>query len=102
MSKPLIVTVPHNLGKEEATNRLKNGLARATSTLPMLSFEEEVWTGDRMTFKLRAMGQEAFGNVDVADQDVRIEITLPWLLQRFAEMIQGAIQSKGQVLLEKK
>jgi hypothetical protein len=102
MSKPLIVTVPHSLGKEEAIDRLKNGLGRATSTLPMLNLEEEIWTGDKMTFKLRAMGQEAFGNVDVADKDVRIEITLPWLLQRFGEMIQGAIQSKGQILLEKK
>jgi hypothetical protein len=102
MSKPLVVTVPHSLGKEEATNRLKSGLARATSTLPMFTLDEEVWTGDKMTFKLRAMGQEAFGNVDVADNDVRIEITLPWLLQQFAEMIQGAVKSKGQVLLEKK
>jgi hypothetical protein len=102
MSKPLVVTVPHSLGKEEAINRLKNGLARATSTLPMFTLNEEIWTGDRMTFKLSAMGQEAFGNVDVAEQDVRIEITLPWLLQRFGEMIQGAIKSKGQVLLEKK
>jgi hypothetical protein len=102
MTKPLVVTVSHSLGKEEAINRLRNGLARATSTLPMFNLEEEVWTGDKMTFKLRAMGHEAFGNVDVAEQDVRIEITLPWLLQRFGEMIQGAIKSKGQVLLEKK
>jgi hypothetical protein len=102
MSKPLVVTVPHNLGKDEAINRLKSGLARATSALPMFTLDEEVWTGDKMTFKLRAMGHEAFGNVDVAERDVRIEITLPWLLQRFGEMIQGAIKSKGQVLLEKK
>lgn len=102
MTKPLVVTVSHSLGKEEAINRLRNGLARATSTLPMFNLEEEVWTGDKMTFKLRAMGHEAFGKVDVAEQDVRIEITLPWLLQRFGEMIQGAIKSKGQVLLEKK
>lgn len=102
MTKPLVVTVSHSLGKEEAINRLKNGLARATSTLPMFNLEEEVWTGDKMTFKLRAMGHEAFGNVDVAEQDVRIEITLPSLLQRFGEMIQGAIKSKGQILLEKK
>ena len=102
MSKPLVVTIPHSLGKEQAIERLKSGLARATSTVPMFTLDEEVWTGDRMTFKLSAMGQEAFGTVDVAEQDARIEITLPWLLQRFGEMIQGTIKSKGQVLLEKK
>ncbi len=102
MSKPLIVTVSHSLGKDEAVNRLKNGLARATSSLPMFTLQEEVWTGDKMTFKMSAMGQEAFGSVDVAENDVRIEVTLPWLLQRFAEMIQGTIKSQGQILLEKK
>jgi hypothetical protein len=29
MSKPLIVSIPHRLGKEEALRRLKSGLASA-------------------------------------------------------------------------
>lgn len=102
MTKPLIVTISHGLGKEEAIARLKGGLARATATLPMFAMQEEVWTGDKMTFRMSAMGHEAHGSVDVAEKDVRIEITLPWLLQRFGEMIQSAIRSKGQILLEKK
>lgn len=102
MSKPLVVTISHSLGKAEAVNRLKGGLAKATTTLPMFSLDEEVWTGDRMQFRMSAMGHQAFGNVDVADDNVRIEITLPWLLQRFGEMIQGAIKQKGQILLEHK
>lgn len=102
MSKPLVVTISHSLGKDEAINRLKGGLAKASSTLPMFSIDEEAWTGDRMTFRMSAMGHQAFGTVDVADKDVRIEVTLPWLLQRFSEMIQGAIKSKGQILLEHK
>lgn len=52
-----------------------------------------------MTFRMSAVGHQAFGSVDVAEKDVRIEITLPWLLRRFGEMIQGAIKSKGQILL---
>lgn len=102
MSKPLVVTIPHSLGKEEAVNRLRSGLAKATSTLPMLALDEEVWAGDTMTFRLTAMGQQAHGSVDVAEREVRIEVALPWLLQRFGEMIQGAIKSKGQVLLDHK
>ena len=102
MSQPLVITIPHSLGKEEATNRLKNGLAKATATLPILSVTDETWVGDTMSFKLSAMGQEAAGSVAVADSDVRIELVLPWLLQRFAEMIQQTISSKGRILLEKK
>ncbi len=77
-------------------------MAKATSTLPILKLEDEVWTGDRMDFRLSGMGAVAFGNVLVGDKDVRIEITLPWLLQRFAEAIQGAIKAKSQVLLERR
>lgn len=102
MSKPLVVTISHSLGREEAVRRLKGGLAKATSTLPMFTLDEEVWTGDTMAFRLSAMGHQAHGTVAVSEQDARIEVTLPWLLQRFGEMIQGAIKSKGQVLLEHK
>lgn len=102
MTEPLIVTVSHSLGKEAAIERLRSGLARATSTLPILKLEDEVWSGDRMDFRMSGMGAVAFGNVQVGEKDVRIEITLPWLLQRFAEAIQGAIKQKSQILLEKK
>jgi hypothetical protein len=102
MTKPLVVTISHSLGREEAIRRLKGGLAKAATSLPMFTLDEEVWTGDTMTFRMSAMGHQAFGNVSVAEQDVRIEVTLPWLLQRFGEMIQGAIKAKGQVLLEHK
>ncbi len=102
MSKPLVVTIPHNLGKEEAIARLKGGLAKATATLPMFSLDEETWVGDTMSFRLNALGQQASGKVDVAEQEVSIEVTLPWLLQRFGEMIQGTIRQKGQILLEHK
>lgn len=102
MSKPLVVTIPHSLGKEAATARLKSGLAKATATLPMMSLDDEVWTGDSMAFRMSAMGQQAHGTVNVADENVRIEITLPWLLASFGEVIEGAIREKGQALLEHK
>lgn len=102
MSKPLVVTIPHRLGKEAATARLKSGLAKATATLPMMSLDEEIWTGDAMAFRMSAMGQQAQGTVNVADENVRIEITLPWLLASFGESIASAIREKGKVLLEHK
>src|SRR5207248_10638886 len=34
MSAPLVVSIPHRLGREEATRRLKAGLTRAAATIP--------------------------------------------------------------------
>ena len=102
MSAPLIVSIPHRLGREEATRRLKEGLTRAASSVPILKVDEERWEQDRMIFRIRALGQTASGHVDVADDHVRVEVTLPLLLQRFAEVAQVAIRNRGNLLLTKK
>jgi hypothetical protein len=102
MSAPLVVSIPHRLGREEATRRLKTGLTRAASSIPVLKVDEERWEQDRMIFRVRAMGQAASGHLDVADDHVRLEVTLPWLLQRFAEVAQVAIRNRGSLLLTKR
>ncbi len=58
MSEPLVVTVPHSLGQEEALRRLKAGFGRVTANIPFLSFDEQSWTDNRMTFRAHAMGQQ--------------------------------------------
>lgn len=101
MSAPLIVSIPHRLGRDEAVRRLRTGLTRAATAVSFLSVDEERWEGDRMIFRVRALGQAAHGHVDVADDHVRLEVTLPWLLQRFAEAAQTVIRQRGQILLGK-
>ena len=54
-----------------------------------------------MAFRIRAMGQVATGQVDVGDDHVKVQVVLPWLLQRFAEMAQATIRKRGQLLLTK-
>jgi Putative polyhydroxyalkanoic acid system protein (PHA_gran_rgn) len=102
MSKPLVVSIPHRLGREEASRRLKAGLTRAALNVPLLKVDEERWEGDRMIFRVRAFGQTAAGHLDVAEDHVRLEVALPWLLQRFAEVAQVAIQNRGNLLLTKR
>jgi hypothetical protein len=102
MTQPLVVTIPHRLGREEATRRLKGGLSRASAAIPRFKIEEETWSGDHLSFKLIGMGQEASGTAEVNDANVRIEVVLPWLLQRLGEMVQGVIRSRAQILLDKK
>ena len=66
--------------------------------MPVL-MNEESWTGDRMDFRVRALGQVASGLVDVADDHIRLEVTLPWFLKRFADGVEKAIRSRGRLLL---
>ncbi|HVZ04997.1 polyhydroxyalkanoic acid system family protein [Hyphomicrobium sp.] len=102
MSRPVIVDIPHTLGKDEAIQRLKTGFARIAAGAPLLAIEEEVWNSNQLTFKLAALGQSAAGKATVDDSNVRVEIMLPWFLQKLAEGLQTAIRSRGQILLEKK
>ena len=103
MSEPLIVSIPHQLGREEAIRRLKGGLTRAASSVQVLKVDEERWEDNRMVFRVRALGQAASGYVDVEDDHVRLEVTLPWLLQRFAQAAKAAISQRetpGHMLLD--
>jgi hypothetical protein len=103
MSKPLVVTIPHRLGKQEAARRLQTGLGEVASRLGHLfRMEEENWIGDRLQFRISVLAQPASGSVDVADDHVRLEVFLPWLLATLAEAAQPLIQREGTMLLEKK
>jgi hypothetical protein len=102
MASPLVVSIPHSLGKEEAMRRLRPGLSRAAAQFPVLSVDEENWVGDRMNFRVHALGQAASGSIDVGDDRITLEVMLPWLLQKFAQVAQAAIRARGQLLLEKK
>jgi hypothetical protein len=101
MSAPLVVSIPHRLGREEAMRRLKVGLSRAALSVPVLTVDEERWDDHRMIFRVRALGQAASGHVDVADDHVQVEVSLPWLLQRFADVALTAIKKRGHLLLTK-
>jgi hypothetical protein len=103
MSEPLIVIIPHRLGKDEALTRIKGGIARAKPEFSrLIVLEEERWEGDRLNFRLRSLGQRAFGSIDVYEAGVRLEVTLPWLLAQFAHAVQRVVGNRAVGLLEKK
>ena len=100
--EPLVLIIPHRLGKEEALRRIKPALGTAAQNFPVLKVEEEIWSDDRLDFRVRALGQAAVGSVEVADQRIRLEVTLPWLLNKFAQVVQKTVTSRARILLEKK
>jgi Putative polyhydroxyalkanoic acid system protein (PHA_gran_rgn) len=103
MSEPLVVSIPHRLGKDEALRRLKTGLAEVGTRFGHLfSVREQTWTGDHLRFEVSALGQVASGSLDVAEDYVRLEVLLPWLLAKLVGTIQPLIRKEGTLLLEKK
>ena len=103
MLTPLVVSIPHRLGKEEAIRRLKSGLGSVQNNFShVFAVQEEVWSGDHLQFRVSALGQAAAGSIHVADNYVRLEVTLPWLLAKLAEKIQPLIRKQGALMLEKK
>jgi hypothetical protein len=103
MSKPLVVTIPHRLGRDEALRRLKSGLRNAQEKFgQFFTLQEEIWTDNRLQFRVTALAQTASGTIDVLDDHVRLEVVLPWLLAKVAETIQPLIRKEGTLLLEKK
>ncbi len=103
MSKPVVVTIPHQLGKGEAKRRLEAGFGQVKQQLGgQLATLQDTWEGDRMGFNLGVMGQTVQGHLDVAEDHVRLEVQLPWMLAMFAEKAKELIRRQGTLLLEKK
>jgi len=103
MSKPLVVSIPHNLGKQEARKRLETGIGQLRHSFgDKLTSINDTWTGDRLDFDVRALGQAVSGNLDVMEDSVRVEVKLPWLLAVIADKARGMIEKQGTLMLEKK
>ncbi len=103
MSKPLFISIPHHLGKDEAVRRLKSGLGSVRSNFAHLfTVQEETWSGDHLEFRVSALGQMVNGTIDVSDTSVNLQVVLPWLLAKVAEALQPLIRKEGTLMLEKK
>ena len=103
MSEAVVVSVPHRLGREEAVRRLKAGFERSGNQFAgVLNISEQAWSGHRLTFSASALGQRVAGTVDVLEETVRIEVTLPWLLAKIAKQLTPAIRRESVLMLEKK
>ena len=103
MSRPLVVSIPHNLGKEEALRRIRSGIGQArTSFAGHLTVIDENWNADHLDFKVTVLRQAITGAIDVAATQVTLVVELPWALAVVAEKARDLIQKQGTLLLEKK
>ena len=103
MSETVTVIIEHRLGRAEAVRRLKDGLARTKGHLgAMIVMEQETWQGDALRFHMRALGQSAAGSIEVLEDALRIEVSLPSLLAQAAKRLLPILRREATLLLEKK
>jgi hypothetical protein len=103
VSETVTVTVSHRLGKTEAIRRLKDGFGRTNGQLgTLIAMDQETWQGDTVRFRMRALGQSATGSIEVLDDALRIEVSLPWLLAQAAKRLLPILRNQATLLLEKK
>ena len=103
MTEPLVVSIPHRLGRDEAVRRIKSGFAGAHAHFAhLVAISEERWDDNRLTFRASALGQSASGVIDVREDSVVLSVQLTWLLARFANAATKLIRREGTLMLEKK
>jgi len=103
MSDIVTVIIGHRLGKVEALRRLEEGFARTNGHLgPMIAMEQETWEGDTLRFRMRALGQTAAASIEVLEDALRIDVSLPWLLAKAAKRLLPILHKEASLLLEKK
>jgi hypothetical protein len=83
--------VPHSLGLEEATRRLKEKFAAALAEhRSRISDFREEWRDHTLSFGLKAMGMGVSGTVAVEPAQVKLDAELPFA----AAFFKGAIEQR--------
>ena len=101
MSQPMIIDIPHKLGREEAKRRLKSRTGELASFIPGGAADvRSAWPSDnRMTLSVDAMGQSVNTVLDVEETYIKLQLQLPAMLGFMAGTIESAIRKGGAKLL---
>ena len=97
MSQPIVVTLPHQLGKAEALRRLQASFSDTQSGGGSLLVVKNQWSGDHLDFRASLLGQNTTGTIDVAEDHVRLQVQLSLLANKAKAMV----EKQGKLMLEK-
>lgn len=97
------VEVNHDLGKDNAIDRLKNFIESIGSKYKdQLKDVEQSWNANIMDFTFRSMGQTISGAMIVNDDNVKVDGTLPFIAMAFRGTIENSIRTELEKALHKK
>ena len=96
----LSLVVPHSLGQEEATTRLKEGFGDIRQTYQQhVSDLQESWDGSVLTYSFKTFGFTIKGTVAVEPSEVKLEAGLPLAAMMFKGTIEKQILDQMNKLL---
>jgi hypothetical protein len=83
----LSLQVPHTLGRDEATRRIKEQLPKAQGKVEEL---EEEWQDHTLKFRFKAMGFKVGGTLAVEEAAAKVDVDLPLA----AMLVKGRIEKQ--------
>ena len=100
--QPLVVSIPHRLGRQEAKHRVDAGVSRLGPELgAVVGGLDYSWNADTLDFRAAAMWQTITGRIEVLDDAVRVEIDLPWMMRLLGDTITKRVRGRALAMLEK-
>ncbi len=99
MTEPIVMDIPHKLGRDGARARLAGGVGKLADMVPGGGSVAQRWEGDTLHFSVSAMGQTVAARLDVFETKVHAEIDLPPMLALFAGKIREKFMREAPKLL---
>jgi hypothetical protein len=100
MANPIVIDVPHSLGRAEAKRRMNAGIDKVARHIPGGGEVSATWpTEDRMAMTITAMGQKVTADLDVEDALVRVKLVVPMMLSFMSGPISGIVKKSAEELL---
>lgn len=91
----LKMTVPHQLGQEEAATRLKGFLAKVKERYQnQVSDLQETWTDNKLDFAFKTYGFNIKGSMVVEAADVLFEGQIPFAAMMFKGKIEQGLRDE--------
>lgn len=87
----ITISVPHQLGQQEASERLQRFVTRLKEKhQDQVSNLEEEWSGNTLKFRFKTFGFQFQGTGNVSENDATLDVDIPFA----AMMFKGKIESE--------
>ena len=89
------ISVPHDLGKEEAAERVRHVLEKVTDRFgDQVKNLEQSWEGDTLQFSFRTFGINVSGQGVATDSSVDVTVNLPITAMMFKGKIESGLREQ--------
>ena len=97
---PIVVVIPHRLGKAEAARRLKASIEEArTRDAAKMKVVEEKWDDNGLTFRVALLGLPCTGTIEIGEDRAKAEVKLSWYQSHLLKPAEDFIQQQGSQIL---